>query len=145
VVRIESKILRIIDANLNRLKEGLRVCEDICRFILNDRALSRNYKDIRHKISEAQEKCLSAKNIIQTRDILKDVGKKSIKLEFKRKDFNDIFIANIQRVKESLRVVEEFNKLFDKNAAEQFKGLRYKIYELEKKTFGKIKSLCHSG
>ena len=145
MVKVESKILRIIDANLNRLKEGLRVCEDICRFILNDRALSRNYKDIRHKISKALENRLSAKNIVQTRDIIKDVGKKSIKLEFKRKDFNDIFIANIQRVKESLRVVEEFNKLFDKNTAEQFKRLRYKIYELEKKTFGKIKSLRHSG
>jgi len=31
----DGTVLRIIDANTNRLKEGLRVCEDIFRFILN--------------------------------------------------------------------------------------------------------------
>jgi len=145
VAKVESKILRIIDANLNRLKEGLRVCEDICRFILDDEFLARSYKDIRHKVSESLEGLLNAKKIIQTRDILKDVGKKSVKLEFKRKDFKDVFIANVQRSKESLRVIEEFNKLFDKNTAQQFKILRYKIYDLEKKTFEKIQALRHSG
>ena len=145
MAKVESKILRIIDANLNRLKEGLRVCEDICRFILDDEFLARSYKDIRHKVSESLEGLLNAKKIIQTRDILKDVGKKSVKLEFKRKDFKDVFIANVQRSKESLRVIEEFNKLFDKNTAQQFKILRYKIYDLEKKTFEKIQALRHSG
>lgn len=145
MAKVVNKIFRIIDANLNRLKEGLRVCEDVCRFILDDRVLSKNYKDVRHRVSESLEKILSSKQFIQARDILKDVGKNSLKLEFKRKDFKDIFIANIQRAKESLRVIEEFSKLFDKNIAEQFKRLRYKIYELEKKTTEKIQSLRHSG
>ena len=145
MVKVESKILRIIDANLNRLKEGLRVCEDICRFILDDRGLSKNYKDIRHKVSQVLEEFLNARKIIQTRDIIKDVGKRSVKLEFKRRNFKDIFIANVQRSKESLRVIEEFNKLFDKDIAGQFKILRYKIYDLEKKTIEKIQALRHSG
>lgn len=145
MVKIESKILRIIDANLNRLKEGLRVCEDICRFILDDRFLAKSYKDIRHQVSGVLEEFLNARKVIEARDIIKDVGKKSVKLELKRKDFKDIFIANIQRSKESLRVVEEFNKLFDKNISEKFKALRYKIYDLEKKSIEKIQDLRHSG
>lgn len=144
MAKVENKILRIIDANLNRLKEGLRVCEDICRFILDDRLLAKNYKDIRHKVSEALEEFLSTRKVIQARDIIKDVGKKSVKLELKRKDFKDIFVANIQRTKESMRVVEEFNKLFDKNISQRFKTLRYKIYDLEKKTIERIQALRHS-
>jgi len=145
VAKVDSKVLRIIDANLNRLKEGLRVCEDICRFILDDKTLSKNYKEIRHKVSHALEKTLSSRSIIQARDIVRDVGKESVKLELKRKDFQDIFIANIQRSKESMRVIEEFYKLFDKEISQQFKALRYKIYDLEKKTAKKVQALRHPG
>ncbi|MDD5440263.1 MAG: thiamine phosphate synthase, partial [Candidatus Omnitrophica bacterium] len=36
--------LRIVDANLNRTAEGLRVAEDIVRFYLNDRKLQVSFK-----------------------------------------------------------------------------------------------------
>jgi thiamine-phosphate pyrophosphorylase len=140
--KIDSKILRIIDANFNRLKEGLRVCEEITRFILNDKTLSAGYKKIRHNVSQNISKASAdLKEIIQARDILKDVGKFSTSAELKRGDFRDIFFANIQRVKESLRVIEEFNKLLSRKSAEQFKASRYKIYELEKKTSKKLQAL----
>ena len=42
-----KQILRIIDANLNRTAEGLRVLEDIARFVLDDAALSRQLKIMR--------------------------------------------------------------------------------------------------
>ncbi|GAI46473.1 unnamed protein product, partial [marine sediment metagenome] len=32
----ESRTLRIIDANLNRIGEGLRLLEDLARLLLND-------------------------------------------------------------------------------------------------------------
>ncbi|MCX7680174.1 MAG: thiamine phosphate synthase, partial [Spirochaetes bacterium] len=41
-----------IDANINRAMEGLRVCEDICRFVLHDEMLSRTAKKYRHSIAE---------------------------------------------------------------------------------------------
>ena len=43
-----DKLLRIIDANLNRAREGLRVCEDISRFALGDKTATRALKSIRH-------------------------------------------------------------------------------------------------
>jgi hypothetical protein len=52
--------------------------------------------------------------------------------EMSRRDAADIFIANMQRVKESLRVLEEFAKLFDASFALKFQRLRFKTYAVEK-------------
>ncbi len=43
----------LIDANLHRAKEGLRVVEDICRFVLSDEPLSSRVKDVRHALQGA--------------------------------------------------------------------------------------------
>ncbi|MDR3243174.1 MAG: hypothetical protein LBT79_00325, partial [Elusimicrobiota bacterium] len=40
--------LRIIDANLNRCREGLRVIEDCLRFVLDDCVLYKRARLIRH-------------------------------------------------------------------------------------------------
>lgn len=123
-----DKICRIIDANLNRAKEGLRVCEDIARFIFDKKSVTAEYKKIRHHLG-----ALGAnKDLIGCRDIQNDVGRTSISTEFQRGNVRDIFYANSQRVKESIRVLEEFAKLRDKKNAEGFKKLRYRIYALEK-------------
>lgn len=40
--------LRLIDANLNRLREGIRVAEDIFRYIYNNKEISTKLKSLRH-------------------------------------------------------------------------------------------------
>ena len=47
---MNPKILRIIDANANRLREALRVCEDIARFILSDKRATQEFKSLRHRV-----------------------------------------------------------------------------------------------
>jgi len=133
-------IYRIIDANLNRVKEGLRVCEEIARFILNNHKLTADFKQARHDI-EGIRKAYSSLKLLKERNSHTDVGRLNSRGELKRKDFRDIFQANIQRAKESLRVLEEFSKLIDSKAALRFKQIRYKIYEIEKDSFKKISSL----
>ncbi|MBF0385234.1 MAG: thiamine-phosphate pyrophosphorylase [Candidatus Omnitrophica bacterium] len=133
----KQKILRVLDANFNRAKEGLRVCEDICRFWLNDVKLSKGYKDIRHKLTEAIN-TLELKALIASRDIEGDVGKGSSLSEKDRKGLSDIFFANSQRVKESTRVLEEFAKLLDKDISGRIKEVRYGAYDLEKKIAGRL-------
>jgi thiamine-phosphate pyrophosphorylase len=141
-LKVDNRIFRIIDANLNRLKEGLRVCEDIARFIINDSSLTEGYKKIRHRASQLlNESSVNFKKIIHSRDIVSDVGRRSHRLELRRKDVLSIFFANTQRAKESMRVIEEFNKLINKDLARKFKNLRYKLYELEKKAIKKIETL----
>ena len=127
----QQKLFRIIDANFNRAKEGLRVCEDVCRFVVNDRTKTRQLKKLRHDLTAAVN-ALSLQSLIQSRDIERDVGKKSVSLESKRDNINDILYANSQRVKESLRVLEEFSKLLDSRLALELKKIRYRMYALEK-------------
>jgi thiamine-phosphate pyrophosphorylase len=124
---------RIIDANINRTKEGLRVCEEVARFILNSRRLTAEFKKIRHKIDGLFRRAYSGQDVIKQRQSLADVGRQIHAHELKRQGCGDIFLANIQRVKESLRVLEEFSKLKDSRIALEIKSVRYQVYELEKK------------
>ena len=137
----DNNIGRIIDANLNRVKEGLRVCEEVTRFILDNHKFTAQLKDSRHKINFLADKLYPPAKLISQRQARSDVGRFNSCGELKRGNCKDIFWANIQRVKESLRVLEEFSKLVDVKVALGFKQLRYKVYEIEKASFKKISAL----
>lgn len=122
---------RVIDANFNRAKEGLRVCEDICRFLYDKKSLTGRYKKLRHELTSIVAG-LELMKLIKARDVAGDVGSGSHPVEFKRKNISGLFYANSQRSKESIRVLEEFTKLFDYRRAERLKRLRYQIYILER-------------
>jgi len=128
----DKKLLRIVDANFNRAKEGLRVCEDVARYGLDRPKMTREFKNLRHQLTETISS-LKISDLLKARDIEGDVGRGSTTSEFKRQDLNDIFYANAQRVKESLRVLEEVTKLLDASCARKIKEMRYKIYAIEKK------------
>ena len=119
--------LRLLDANLNRLREGIRVVEDIYRYIFNDKQTATQLKNLRHnsRIDLYSE-------LLDSRDIQNDVLKTSTKSEQNREDLNSILIANFKRAQESSRVLEEFGKLIDTATSENFKDIRYKLYHLEK-------------
>jgi thiamine-phosphate pyrophosphorylase len=130
-------LFRVIDANYNRAKEGLRVCEDVCRFVRDDDAATARFKKVRHGLTAAVS-VFGLKDIVASRDIAGDVGRRTIAAESRRQGVADIFYANSQRVKESLRVLEEFAKLKDARAAGAFKKLRYTVYDIEKDVLEKM-------
>ncbi len=134
----QKKVLRVIDANFNRTKEGLRVCEDLCRFIWGNKKPTEQYKRIRHQLTRTIEDLMSVKSLVAARDILRDVGKKSINVEMRREDVAGVFYANSQRTKESIRVLEEFSKLFNPELAQRLKRLRYQVYALEKEIISRL-------
>ncbi len=119
--------LRLLDANLNRLREGIRVVEDIYRYIFNDKNTSSKLKNLRHK-----SRIDIYSELLDSRDIQNDVLKSSTKSEQNRTDLNSILIANFKRAQESARVLEEFGKLIDIKTSENFKSIRYELYDLEK-------------
>ena len=127
---INPKIERLIDANINRLKEGLRVVEDICRYIHDDRNITSKIKELRHQLQ-----AMYSKKRLQYRDILGDVQKNSTKSELSRKNIESVIIANFSRTEESSRVLEEIFKLKNTEYSKRFKQIRYEIYELEKNYF----------
>lgn len=137
---MKNEIFRIIDANLNRSREGLRVCEEITRLAHNSPGLTKELKSVRHAISNlAKPYLLKFDGTVVSRDSVGDVGRTSrSRSEMRRVDTADIFSANIERVKESLRVLEEFFKLIDKKSSSRFTRLRFKVYEIERKAVRQI-------
>src|SRR3989338_9892890 len=139
----QAQILRILDANFNRSREGLRVCEEILRFVLADKALTARIKKARHEVSDCLNRLsIPIGELIQARDVRSDVGKKVSHTEKIRRDAVGIFLANVERVKESLRVLEEASKLMDGRVSGQrpagfvagrIKKIRFQIYAIEKK------------
>ena len=118
--------LRLIDANINRLREGIRVVEDIFRYIYNNKEISTKLKSLRH-IAKTQ----NYYELLETRDVENDVLRESIKSEQNREDLNSILIANFKRAQESSRVLEELTKLSSIEDSENFKYIRYELYNLE--------------
>ena len=124
---LDDKQLRLIDANLNRLREGIRVVEDIFRYVYNDKNIATKLKTLRH-----QSRIDGYNELLNSRDIVNDCLKQSTKSESTREDLYSILIANFKRAQESSRVLEEFTKLEATNNSEVFKNIRYELYDLEK-------------
>ena len=127
---------RLIDANLNRLREGIRVLEDIARYILNDLPLASSLKALRHKARIDDLNHLQS--LLQHRDIKNDILKISTPSEKKRENLHDIALANFKRSEESARVLEEIFKLDSiieiaesNEVCEIFKAIRYGLYDIE--------------
>ena len=69
---ISGDILRIIDANLNRIGEGLRFLEEIARLSLNDTGLTQTLKNMRHDMVKVDGQL--QQRLLQARDSEGDVG-----------------------------------------------------------------------
>lgn len=125
---------RLLDANLNRAREGLRVIEDVVRFLYNDKELSRKLRNIRHELSIITGKIYP--RLLKSRDSENDVGL-TFK-EGKRKNLRDILIANFRRAEEGIRVLEEFSRLISADAGDRLKKIRFKVYTIEKEIVTRI-------
>lgn len=127
---LPTHVLRILDANLNRLREGLRVLEDIRRYGFDDQLLATKLKDLRH-----QARLPDSLALLHARDIQNDVLKTTTQSESIRNSIEAITLANIKRAQESARVLEELLKLENTTQAEHFKQIRYALYDIEKALF----------
>ncbi len=142
----EKEIFRIVDANLNRLREGLRVCEDISRFAIEEKGPTAKLKSLRHRVLKTVASSRKPKYsaFVLSRDSKRDIGKASIPGELKRDGAFDVLSANLQRAKESARVLEELFKLINKSAAADFKKMRFEIYNIEKRIYEKYRAAGNS-
>ena len=138
---ISNQTLRIIDANLNRIGEGLRVLEDIARLLLDDATLSQRLKDMRHRMVRVD---LSLEQqFLQARDSEGDVGiDLEVSGEEKYKDVPATVVANARRVQEAMRVMEELAKNPGVPLeSDKFKQARFNLYTIEKELFAKLMRL----
>ena len=147
----ENSVFRILDAAINRAGEGLRVVEDYLRMVIADAHLSRQLKLLRHDLTAAVANIDSASRIA-ARDSEQDVGRTiQTDAEYERKSSTEtagsgipsiaLVQANLARVQQSLRSIEEFSKTVDIDVAKQVEQLRYRAYTLEKAILTTVLSL----
>ncbi len=130
--------LRIIDANMNRIGEGLRVLEEFARLSLDDASLTERLKNMRHKMAHIDVGL--QQQLIGARDAAGDVGA-GMKAagEGKRRDAAEIIIANARRVQESLRVLEELAKEPGPGLeSESYEKARFELYTIEKQLLSRM-------
>lgn len=128
----DPAVWRILDANLNRAAEGLRVAEDWLRLGQDDSCLAAQCKELRHRLGEISQS-LPAADLWQARNSAQDVGRyiKSSD-ELTRRDALQVVQAAWKRSQQSLRSLEEFGKIVDPQLGHQFECLRDDLYTLEK-------------
>jgi thiamine-phosphate pyrophosphorylase len=130
--------LRIVDANLNRIGESLRLLEDIARLILNDATLAKQLKALRHEL-EVRE--LSVKEqLLQARNVEGDVGINiEVTEQAEGRELAATVVANNRRAQQSLRVIEELAKIPSiKLDPEKFKKARFSLYTIERELISRL-------
>ena len=121
---------RLLDANLDRAREGLRVIEEWCRFGLNRTDLVGRYKDLRQRLG-----LLHQAGYKMARHCASDVGAGLCHpAQLDRHDPQQVIAANASRVQEALRVLEEFGRQEDGDLAGEAAAIRYLLYDLEVET-----------
>lgn len=124
---------RILDANLNRAREALRVMEDYARLGLEDGSLAAEAKALRHRLSDALRQ-LGPRELIWARDIVGDIGRSIAGArEYERASLADVVVAAGKRLTEALRVIEEIGKTRDRPLAAAVEAMRYSAYDLERR------------
>lgn len=131
MVLVDRSVLRILDANFNRVREALRVMEEHARMILDDAALARRIKECRHRLAAAMT-AFDIKDLLASRDALGDVGTAiTTESESTRDGTLAVALAAAKRAGESLRVIEEYSKTLNSAVAQQVESIRYEVYSLE--------------
>ncbi len=130
--RKQLVVNRILDANLDRAREGLRTIEEWCRFGLNNAQFAGECKQMRQEVASWH-----TTEIRVARDTLSDPGTNlTHPQEEQRSSVKSLLSANFCRIQEAMRVVEEYGKLSYPNMGKAFKQMRYRVYTLETNLMG---------
>jgi thiamine-phosphate pyrophosphorylase len=128
----KSTVYRILDANLDRAREGIRIIEEWCRFGLNQAQPTEDCKKLRQSLARWH-----TPEIWASRDTSGDPGTDlSHPQEESRSDMTQLLRVNFCRVQEALRVLEEYSKLHSAEMAADCKQMRYQVYGLESSLIG---------
>ena len=120
-------IARLLDANLNRAREGLRVVEDWCRLGLQRPELVAQLKDYRQRLGQCHLSALK-----QARHAASDPATGlAHPAQQERITPQQVVAANCARVQEALRVLEEFGRHGTEELAATAATIRYGLYDLE--------------
>lgn len=129
----DRSILRLVDANLNRAIEGIRVLEESARMLFDDATLTHELKSLRHSLTTVFSDDMFRTAMIVARGSERDVLRHGETVsESTRGGVADLVRANASRAREAVRNIEEYGKLISGGISEQCKGIRFRLYDAEK-------------
>lgn len=123
----QRAIERLLDANLDRAREGLRVIEDWCRFGLARTDLVSRTKDFRQRLG----RCHQASFKLARHTATDPAAGMAHGAQAERQGAAAVVAANCGRVQEALRVLEEFGRGLPGPLAGEAAAIRYGLYDLE--------------
>ena len=127
-----ASICRILDANLNRAGEALRVIEEYARFARNHAAWARTLREMRHLLVGLPRTLgIELADRLGARDARADVGAHQSPPPA-YVDETDLLAANFSRLGEALRSVAEYGRLLPPGPGPaQAEALRFDAYKLQ--------------
>lgn len=151
-------LLRVLDANSNRAREALRVCEDLVRFAPGPASPERSrgfaeaspasaFRALRtlrqHLNAQLRRLPVSAAEAVRARDSVRDPGRGAASGSVK--SVEHLLLINLQRAKEALRVLEECCRLLAPRQARRFQSLRFRTYDVERDLLLRLAALRDRG
>ncbi len=129
----KEKVWRLLDANANRAREGLRVVEDSARFVLDNAKAARGLRDLRHRLDAVVRARYAL--MLKHRDVDHDAGRTNASKPHKT-GVDGLMTANLKRAQEALRVLEEYGRVVSPKAVSEIQAIRFEAYKWEKKLLG---------
>ena len=137
-----ASVLRLVDASANRALEGVRVCEEIIRFHLENRRLFPKCRRLRHAIAAAVRALpVTPVELVGARESGRDIGRQA--RAGRTATLERAAIINLQRAKESLRTLEELSRVLDPRLTRRFQALRFTTYDVERDLLLALAALRH--
>ncbi len=129
-IKTEERIWRLLDANANRAREGLRVVEDTARFVLERPDASSALRKMRHQLDQLVRGHYAT--LLKYRDVDADSGRANASTAHKT-GVPALLASNFKRCEEALRVLEEYGRVVSPKAVKGVQALRFNVYQWEKK------------
>lgn len=137
-----ASLLRAFDANSNRAREGLRVCEDLIRFCLGTAAQFRHFRSLRRALDRHLARMpFSAGELVKFRDSERDPGRRVYGASVR--SVEHLVVMNLQRSKEALRVLEETCRVIAPTQVSGFQKLRFTTYDVERSLLLTLDAVRH--
>src|SRR4051812_14784541 len=124
VVKNDEKVWRLLDANTNRAREGLRVVEDTARFVLERADASDALRNMRHRLDELVREHYTT--LLKSRDVETDPGRENVAVPHKE-GVPAVLASNFKRCEEALRAMEEYGRVVAPKAVSRVQALRFQV------------------
>jgi len=130
----DQQIFRLIDANVNRGREGIRTAEDYIRFTVGQGVWAARLKTIRHGLTATINRHFALRELVCSRN----AGTDPLRPESNEPpssshgdDARTVALRGLKRAQEALRVLEEFCRSVNPAASVELSQSRYACYEAE--------------